>query len=316
MQRPRFFFCVVPANTCNSRDARYNPRMYLAYFGLHEAPFRITPDTKYLFLTHQYEAALESLLYGVRQRMGFLVLSGEVGTGKTLLTRQLLTRLENEVASALLVNPLLSVPELLAAINRDFGLPAAVDSPQQLLATLNAYLLQLHAQGKTALVVVDESQNLPTESLEMIRMLSNLETEQSKLVQILLVGQPELEKKLASHELRQLEQRVAVHSRLGALKLLEMVRYINHRIHTAGGHGRVYFEPMAYRYLYRITRGFPRLVNLICDRALTAAYTMDTPIVTKQVIRQAYRDLRPARMNAPWWAVWRYFDQAVDAWRS
>ncbi|MBI4237905.1 MAG: AAA family ATPase [Deltaproteobacteria bacterium] len=279
--------------------------MYLAYFGLQEPPFRITPDTKFLFLTQQYESALDSLAYAIQERMGFLVLTGEVGTGKTLLTRQLLARLEPDVASALLVNPLLSVPELLTAINRDFGLAVRVYSPQRLIESLNKFLLTLQKSGRTALVVVDESQNLSIEALEMVRMLSNLETENAKLLQILLVGQPELERKLMSHELRQLRQRIGVHVRLEPLPFLQMVRYITHRITLAGGQGRVYFEPGAYRSIYRLTHGYPRLINVLCDRALTAAYTLDTPILTKRVVRHAYYDLRPRRPLAPVWQFWR-----------
>lgn len=285
--------------------------MYLAYFGLAEPPFRITPDTKYLFFTHQHEAAVDSLCYAIQGRMGFVVMTGEVGTGKTTLTRYILSHVGDNVETALLVNPLLSVPELLQAINRDFGIPARVLSPQKLIQSLNKHLLEVHQAGKTSLVVIDESQNLSYEALEMIRMLSNLETEQSKLVQILLVGQPELERKLASHALRQLRQRVTVHVELKALTMLEMVRYIAHRLTLAGGREKIYFEPSSYKVLFRMTRGYPRLINLVCDRALTAAFAADTTLITASLIRRAQADLRMTTMVPPLWQFWRRFGFAA-----
>lgn len=278
--------------------------MYLSYFGLQEVPFRITPDTRYLFMTQQYESALTSLEYAITQRMGFLVLTGEVGTGKTTLTRQLLQQLGPDVATALLLNPLLSPQELLRSINRDLGVSVRSQSLDRQLEALNDFLLKLHREEKTALVVIDECQNLSFESLEMVRMLSNLETDQAKLVQILLVGQPELERKLASHELRQLRQRVGVHVALRPLSYMEMVRYISHRLSLAGGQSRIYFEPAAYRAIFRRTKGYPRLVNLLCDRALMAAYAGDTVFIGAAVIRRAYRDLYPRRawLTLPaWW---------------
>lgn len=279
--------------------------MYLAYFGLEEPPFRITPDTKYLFFTHQHEAAVDSLIYAIEGRMGFAVLTGEVGSGKTTLTRYILSRLGDNVETALLINPLLSVPELLQAINRDFGIPSRILSPQRLIQSLNKHLLELHRAGKTAVVVIDESQNLSLEALEMIRMLSNLETEQSKLVQILLVGQPELERKLAGHAMRQLRQRVTVHVVLTALSLLETVRYIAHRLTLAGGKEKIYFEPSSYKYLHRVTQGYPRLINLVCDRALTAAFAADTKLITKMIIQRAQADLRMTTLAPPLWHFWR-----------
>ncbi len=285
--------------------------MYLAYFGLDEPPFRITPDTKYLFFTHQHEAAVDSLCYAIQGRMGFAVMTGEVGSGKTTLTRHILSRFGEDIETALLINPLLSVPELLQAINRDFGIPARVLSPQRLIQSLNKHLIDIHKQGKTALVVIDEAQNLSFEALEMIRMLSNLETEQSKLLQILLVGQPELERKLAGHSLRQLRQRVAVHVVLKPLSLLETVRYIAHRLFRAGGSEKIYFDPACYKMLYRVTQGYPRLINLLCDRALTAAFAADTKLITKEILRRAQADLRMNVLTPPLWQFWRRFGWAL-----
>ncbi len=279
--------------------------MYLSYYGFDDLPFRITPDTKYLFFTPQYEAALDSLKYAITQRMGFAVLTGEVGTGKTTLSRHLLAQLGPDVETALLINPFLSVPELLQAINKDFGIALRALSPERQMQALNKYLLALHTEGRTALVVIDESQNLSIEALEMVRMLSNLETERAKLIQILLVGQPELDSKLLRHELRQLRQRVSVHMRLSPLTMPEMVRYITHRMLLAGGRGQVNFEPAAYRALYRLTKGLPRLVNLLCDRALTAAYAVGAPSVTKRHVKQAYADLRLGQLYSNGWGFWR-----------
>lgn len=279
--------------------------MYLAYFGFNERPFNVTPDVKYFFMTKQHESALDTLLYAIRERLGFLVLTGEVGTGKTTLSRELFTRIDDRVETALLVNPLLSVPELLQAINRDFGNHVRILSPQRQIESLNKFLLKLHEAGRTALVVIDESQNLSFEALEMVRMLSNLETDKAKLLQILLIGQPELDRKLESHQLRQLRQRVATHCRLQPLNFLEMVRYITHRLTLAGGKGRVYIEPAAYRAIFRHTRGYPRLVNSLCDRALTAAYVQDTPLIARAAVRQALRDLQ-GWARVPMWQFWKH----------
>lgn len=278
--------------------------MYLAYFGFHERPFNVTPDATYFFMTQQYESALDTLLYAVQQRLGFSVLTGEVGTGKTTLSRELLNRLDASVETAMLVNPLLSVPELLQAINRDFGISVRILSPQRQIEALNRFLLKLHAAGKTALVMIDESQNLSFEALEMVRMLTNIETDKAKLLQVLLIGQPELDKKLASHALRQLRQRIATRCRLEPLGFMEMVRYITHRMTRAGGKGRVYIEPAAYRAVYRHSHGFPRLVNVLCDRMLTAGYVLDTPLITKPVVRQAIKDLDGWSIG-PVWQFWK-----------
>lgn len=278
--------------------------MYLAYFGFHERPFNVTPDAKYLFMTKQYESALDTLLYAIRERLGFMVLTGEVGTGKTTLSRELMNRLDSKVETAMLVNPLLSVAELLRAINHDFGNSVRILSPQRQLEALNRFLLKLHGEGRTAVVIIDESQNLSFEALEMIRMLSNLETDKVKLLQVVLVGQPELDTQLASHSLRQLRQRIATRCRLEPLHFMEMVRYVTHRLTLAGGKGKVYFEPHAYRAIFARTKGYPRLINAVCDRVLTAAYVIDTPLVTKPLVRQAIHDL-DGWAGAPAWQFWK-----------
>jgi general secretion pathway protein A len=232
--------------------------------------------------------------------MGFSVLSGEVGTGKTTITREFLNRLEESVESALLVNPLLSIPELLRAINKDFGNPVRNLSPQRQIESLNKFLLKLHGKGKNAVVIIDEAQNLSFEALEMLRMLSNLETDTEKLLQVVLVGQPELIKKLESHKMRQLNQRITVRCNLVPLKFIEMVRYINHRIVLAGGQNKVFIEAKSYKIIYNATKGFPRLINVICDRSLVAAYTMNTATITPHLTKQAIRDIQGSVMKPAW----------------
>lgn len=265
--------------------------MYLSYFGFSDKPFSITPDSKYLFLTKQFESALDALDYAVREKLGFAVLSGEVGTGKTTITRSFLSKIADSHETALLVNPLLSIPELLQAINRDFGCATRVLTPQRQIESLNKFLLKKAEEGRNAVVIIDEAQNLSVESLEMLRMLTNLETDRTKLLQIILVGQPELLKKLESHELRQLNQRITVRANLVPLNFLEMVRYINHRIALAGGINKVFFDATAYKQIWHVSRGYPRLINIICDRTLMAAYVADTATITKQVVCKAVSDL-------------------------
>lgn len=265
--------------------------MYLSYFNLSDKPFSITPDSKYLFLTKQFESALDALHYSVKERLGFSVLTGEVGTGKTTIAKTFLNKLGEGVETALLVNPLLSIPELLQAINKDFGCATRLLSPQRQIESLNKFLLKATESGKNAVVVIDEAQNLSIESLEMLRMLTNIETDTSKLLQIVLVGQPELNKKLESHELRQLNQRITVRANLVPLKFVEMVRYINHRIALAGGTNKIFFDASAYKEIWRTSKGYPRLINIVCERALLAAYVADTGTISAQLIKKAVSDL-------------------------
>lgn len=287
--------------------------MYLKFFGLNERPFAITPDIQYLYLGKQHEQALDTLMYGINQRLGFTLLTGEVGTGKTILSRALLARLDKSVATALLINPLLSVPELLKAINKDFGISIRYNSPQKQIDALNKFLLGLAEKGRNALVVIDESQNLSIEALETLRMLTNLETEKEKLMQIMLVGQPELLRKLRSHEMRQLNQRVTTRFHLMPLTQVEMMRYINHRICIAGGGGKVFFDPKAYRIIYRESHGYPRLVNLICDRSLMAAYVREAYVVDRDAVNVAIADWKGRHGLSPWHFVKRWVFNAREA---
>lgn len=274
--------------------------MYLNFFGLSERPFSITPDIQYLYLGRQHEQALDMMLYGINERLGFLLLTGEVGAGKTTLSRALLARLNSNVATALLVNPLLSVPELLKSITRDFGIPVRYNSPQKQIDALNRFLLNLNAENRNALVIVDEAQNLSFEALEALRMLTNLETAKTKLLQILLVGQPELLKRLSSRELRQLDQRITARYHLKPLTEVEMMRYINHRINVAGGAGKIFFDRSAYRQIYRESNGYPRIIHLLCDRALMAAFVRESFVIDRLAVKSAIADWKGGREPSPW----------------
>ncbi|MBT3182316.1 MAG: AAA family ATPase [Deltaproteobacteria bacterium] len=282
--------------------------MYLDFFGFKERPFSITPDVQYLYMSKQHEQALDTILYGIKNRLGFSMLSGEVGTGKTLLTRALMGRLDDNVETSLLVNPLLSVPELLRAINKDFGINIRYNSPQKQIDALNEFLIGIAKDGKNAVVVIDEAQNLSMEALETIRMLTNLETDTTKLLQILLVGQPELLKKLRSHELRQLEQRITARYHLRALSQLEMIRYINHRVFVAGGGGKVFIDPKSYKLIYKETKGFPRLINVVCDKALMAAFVQESHVINRNEVRAAIMDWRGREDQS---SPWDYFKRLI-----
>lgn len=277
--------------------------MYLQYFNLKEEPFNITPDPRFLFGTEQHEAAIESLHYGISERKGFALLTGEIGTGKTTLCRALLNRLEPTTDVSIIVNPLLPVGGLLRAINDDFGNTVASEKVEDQLAGLHRFLLERAASERNAMVLIDEAQNLSIESLEMTRLLSNLETDRRKLLQIVLVGQPELEKTLESYSMRQLNQRISIRQRLGNLNPKQLREYVFHRIAIAGGGGHLYFEPDAIRRIHKHTQGFPRLTNILCDRVLLAAYARRTRYIDKKIVNEAIADLG-GKVRKPWWRIW------------
>ena len=242
--------------------------MYTAFYGLREKPFSLTPDPRFLFLSASHREALAHVLYGIEQGDGFMVLTGEVGTGKTTLCRTLLERLGPDTEVAFLFNPTLSGAELLHAISGEFGLSAEGRSRAELHDQLNQFLLRMKGDDRRVLLIIDEAQNLATGTLEEIRLLSNLETSTAKLIQILLFGQPELDEKLASRELRQLQQRVTVRWRLAPMSAPETFEYVRHRVRIAAGGERRLFTESALSEIRRRTRGVPRLVNLLCDRCL------------------------------------------------
>ena len=269
--------------------------MYTSFFGLREKPFALSPDPRYLFLSGSHREALAHLLYGIEQGEGFIAITGEVGTGKTTLCRTLLERLGSGTEVAFLFNPSGSGVELLQAIAGEFGLDSAGGSRTELNDRLNRFLLEKKREGKSVLLIVDEAQNLSNETLEQVRLLSNLETSSSKLIQILLLGQPELDRKLDSAELRQLRQRISVRWGLGSLTARETHAYVRHRIRVAAGADRQIFSDGALREIYRRTAGVPRLVNVLCDRSLLVAYSASTPQVSARTVRRAAREFPDAR---------------------
>ena len=247
--------------------------MYTAFFGLREKPFGLSPDPRFLFLSAAHREALAHLLYGIEQGEGFIAVTGEVGTGKTTLCRTLLRRLGPEVEVAFLFNPKLSARELLESIVIELGLEKRGASARELIDELNHFLLERRRQGRRVLLIVDEAQGLASDTLEQIRLLSNLETETEKLIQILLLGQPELDTMLESDELRQLRQRIAVRWRLAPLSRDETAEYVRHRLRVSAGADRDHlFSDAALREVYRRSYGVPRIVNLLCDRALLAGF--------------------------------------------
>lgn len=275
--------------------------MYEAFFGLDERPFSLTPNPRYVFYSDRYRNALEQLRYGIEQREGFMMLTGVVGAGKTTLSRDLLEHLDNagHYRTALIFNPFLSPDEMLQSLLSEFGCsypPTA--SKKDLLDRLNTFLLAQLVHGYTCVVLFDEAQHLTPEFLEQIRVLSNLETEEEKLLQIVLVGQPELRDRIQQPSLAQLDQRVAVRCTLSHLSEDEAERYLYHRVNVAGGRGGVTFSPRAIRLIHRESEGIPRLVNLAADRALLAAYVDRSETVKKVHVQRGLAALRGAESVA------------------
>ncbi len=279
--------------------------MYTSFFGLNEKPFSITPDPRYLFMSERHGEALAHLVYGVTESGGFMQLTGEVGTGKTTLVRSLLqSRMPDNADVAVVLNPQLSAREFLIAICGELGieLPEDPSSIKALIDTLNNYLLQAHADGRRTILVVDEAQNLAPEVLEEVRLLTNLETAKQKLLQIVLIGQPELRELLARNDLRQLAQRITGRYHLEPLSRDETAQYIEHRMKVAGALSEV-FEPVAKREVFRLSQGVPRLINVICDRALLGAYASETRKVSRPMVRRAAAEVTGDRESVglpPW----------------
>jgi len=272
--------------------------MYKDYFGLEHEPFSLTPDPRYLYLTDRHCEALAHLIYGITQGKGFVCLTGEVGTGKTTICRSLLARLGPKYATALILNPTLSQVQLLRAIVEEFGLPPGRTDRLSCLTRLNEFLLRVNRQGRDAVLIIDEAQHLPPATLEMVRLLGNLETAQRKLIQIVLVGQPELRAKLAQPALRQLAQRITVRYHLKTMNAHETEKYLQHRLKVAAGRGSnglaVSFDRGAVREIYRFSRGTPRLVNALGDKALLAGFVHHTSMIDRDLVRLAVGELKEA----------------------
>ncbi|MBI3547050.1 MAG: AAA family ATPase [Gammaproteobacteria bacterium] len=275
--------------------------MYLQYFGLRENPFSIPPDPNYLYLSRGHLEALAHLQYGLGEGGGFAQLTGEVGTGKTLLIRALVERLPDEVDIALILYPVLTVAEFVAAICDELQIPRPSEhaSLKRLIDALNVQLLQNHARGRRTVLIIDEAQNLNREVLEQIRLLTNLETTKQKLLQIILIGQPELSSLLAQRDLRQLAQRITARYHLAALTRKETFDYIVHRCRVAGAKTTL-FERTAMERVYSISGGIPRLINIICDRALLGAYTREKSTVDVSIVRRAAAEVGSTKPKRRW----------------
>ncbi len=279
--------------------------MYLSFFGLSEKPFAITPDPRYLYLSERHAEALAHLLYGINESGGFIQLTGEVGTGKTTVVRTLLSRVPHHADVAVILNPRVTPVEFLLTICEELGLPieaADRDSVKQMVDALNRRLLSAHAEGRRIIVIVDEAQNLSAETLEQVRLLTNLETPTQKLLQIILIGQPELRDLLDRTDLRQLAQRITGRYHLKPLSREETQGYVRHRLRVAGATGEI-FTPGALRELHRLSSGIPRVINVSCDRALLGAYTREARKVSAGLVRQAAGEVYGRRF-VPVWLGW------------
>jgi general secretion pathway protein A len=272
--------------------------MYAQFYGLSESPFALTPDPRYLFLSDAHKEALASATYGVQERKGFVLILGEVGTGKTTLIRHLLGRFGPNIRTVFVFNPAVSFLELLQLVLRDLELPCPSVRRVEMIETLNEYLLKEAAEGRYVVLIIDEAQHLSPTVLEEVRMLSNLETARGKLIQILLVGQPELGEKLGRPELRQLRQRIGLVAELKPLSHQETVQYVTHRLDVAGYKGQQIFTRRALRIIHQASGGIPRLVNVICDKALLLAYGSESAKVKGRLIREVLKDWKSFRRRS------------------
>lgn len=265
--------------------------MYLKFFQLNEMPFNITPDPRFLYYAPHHQEAYDHLLYGITQRKGFIELTGEVGSGKTTICRALLSSLGDEIRTALILNPTFSETQLLKAMLNDFGLAPPSSDRLSYVECLNAFLLDCHHKDLNVALLIDEAQDLAPGVLEQIRLLSNLETDQHKLIQIVLCGQPELKARLNRPDLRQLRQRITVRYYLPPLTHAETGDYIHHRLQVAGPDSSVTFSTSAVKAVHRYAAGCPRLINAVCDNALLAAYVFGQRDVSATCVKKAIRQL-------------------------
>jgi len=279
--------------------------MYTSFFGLKEKPFSITPDPRYLFMSERHAEALAHLMYGVNEAGGFVQLTGDIGTGKTTLVRTMLEKMPQHADVAVILNPRISPQELLLSICQELAIvvsEAAATSSKALVDMLNVRLLAAHAQGRRVIVIVDEAQNLSADTLEQVRLLTNLETPSAKLMQIILIGQPELRDVLAHSGLKQLAQRITGRYHLAPLTRDDSIAYARHRLKIAGATGEI-FTGSALREVYRLTAGVPRLINVVCDRALLGAYTEDQHRIDAATVRRAASEVF-GKPISPRWILW------------
>jgi general secretion pathway protein A len=283
--------------------------MYEDYYGFTEKPFSLTPDPKYLYKSETHANAFDLLQYAIRRREGFVVITGDIGTGKTTLCRAIMEQLDRNTFTALVLNPFISEEDLLRLVLRDFGVVSRKDvkrgrlagiTKQDLIDTLNEFLLSIQQLGARALLIIDEAQNLPHQVLEQIRILSNLETNKEKLLQIVLVGQLNLQSTLRSADMRQLDQRVSIRYQLKPLNRDECAAYVAHRLAIAGGSATVSFTSRAVDLVHRYTGGTPRLINLLCDRALLGGYSARSNRIMPDLVARAAENLDLALTRVAW----------------
>jgi general secretion pathway protein A len=281
--------------------------MYAAYFHLKENPFNLAPEPRYLFLSDHHRDALNCLIYGIKEKKGFVLITGGIGTGKTTICRSLLNSLDNSVETALIFNTAISDLDLLETIITEYGisLDSQTKSKKVYIDALNKFLLQNFAAGKNAVLIIDEAQNLSHGLLEQIRMISNLETEREKLIQIILIGQPELNKTLLLPVLRQLNERIIVRYDLCPLSPRDVRNYIDYRLRVAGGPGLVSFTSGAFGLIYSFTEGIPRRINAVCDRALLIAYTQGAFKINRKLVKLAVKDIGVG-----------YFQKTMNSWKK
>jgi general secretion pathway protein A len=266
--------------------------MYLEYYGLKTFPFNITANPDFFYKSRSHEEALAALSYGIAQRKGIMSLTGEVGTGKTTVCKALLGRLEGKAKTSLILNPFFNQHQLLVAVLQDFGVkPTETKSKLGLINQLNNFLIEANAAQTEAVLVIDEAQNLSASQLEQIRLLSNLETTQDKLLQVVLSGQPELEQKLAKHNLRQLKQRISVKCSLSPLKKEEIEEYVRHRL-TQAGKTDLEISPRSFETIFIFSEGIPRLINALCDRAMLCGFARDTKNLTHELFAECVKELQ------------------------
>lgn len=268
-------------------------KMYCQFYGLKERPFNVTSDPAFFFLSKKHEEAISHLLYGVTQRKGIIVITGEIGTGKTTLCRFFLSQLllSKNIKTAFILNTYFSDIQLLEAITKDFGINIKYKTRLSFVWEFNRFLLKEAESGKNVVLIIDEAQNLKPSQLEQIRLLSNIETEKDKLMQIVLIGQPELNRRLALYELRQLQQRIMVRYHITPLEKDEIKNYISHRLDIAGSKNRIRFTEEAFQVIYDFSGGIPRLINIICDRALLAGFVAETNTIDLDIIKKCIKEL-------------------------
>jgi len=265
--------------------------MYEKFYGFTEKPFNTTPDPRFFFPSNKHTEALNSLIYAVQERKGFVVITGEIGAGKTTVSRALLNKLDMNTKVALITNTHITAKELIAQILQELEVEYKPGGKQKLLAQLNDYLIRQLSADANVVLIIDEAQNLKAQQLEQIRLLSNLETDKDKLLQIVLVGQPELNHKLSLYELRQLQQRIMIRYHISPLDKLEVKEYIRHRLNIAGAANQIDFTDEATEMVFNFSGGTPRLINIICDRALLAGYVAETNNIDAGIINKCMEEL-------------------------